>query len=115
LRLKDFGPYIGFDVTRNGKFILLGGRKGHLAMVDWKSKKLITEFQAKEKVRDVCFLQNDQMFAVDHVEPILLEYLAYHFLLVSASHSGQLKYLDVSMGKVISEAKTKRGPPGCMR
>lgn len=104
-------------------------------MVDWKSKKLITEFQAKEKVRDVCFLQNDQMFAVaqqkylhiydnqgielhcmrDHVEPILLEYLAYHFLLVSASHSGQLKYLDVSMGKVISEAKTKRGPPGCMR
>ena len=104
-------------------------------MVEWKTKKLITEFQAKEKVRDVCFLQNDQMFAVaqqkylhiydnqgielhcmrDHVEPILLDYLAYHFLLVSASHSGQLKYLDVSMGKVISEAKTKRGPPGCMR
>jgi U3 small nucleolar RNA-associated protein 7 len=28
-------------------------------MVEWKSKKLITEFQAKEKVKDVCFLQND--------------------------------------------------------
>ena len=64
LTLKDFGPYNGLDVTKNGKYILLGGRKGHLAMVEWKTKKLITEFQAKEKVRDVCFLQNDQMFAV---------------------------------------------------
>jgi U3 small nucleolar RNA-associated protein 7 len=64
LRLTDFGPYNGLDVTRNGKYVLLGGRKGHLAMVEWKSKRLVTEFQAKEKVRDVCFLQNDQMFAV---------------------------------------------------
>ena len=56
LRLKDFGPYVGLDVTRNGKHLLLAGKKGHIALLDWKKKNLVTEFQAKEKVRDVCFL-----------------------------------------------------------
>jgi len=63
LRLTDFGPYCGLDVTRNGKHILVGGRKGHLAMLDWKNKDLVVEFNAKEKIRDVCFLQNHSMFA----------------------------------------------------
>ena len=52
LHLPDFGPYT-LDITRNGKYLLLGGRKGHLAMLDWKSKNLVCEFQAKDKVRDV--------------------------------------------------------------
>ena len=64
LRLKDFGPYSGLSVTRNGQYVLLGGRKGHLAMLEWKRKSLLMEFQAKDKVRDVCFLQNHHMFAV---------------------------------------------------
>ena len=51
----------------------------------------------------------------DHLEPTLLDYLPYHFLLVSASKRGKLQYLDVSTGQVISEAKTKRGQPMCMR
>ena len=55
LHLPDFGPY-QLDITRNGKYLLLGGRKGHLAMLDWKSKNLVCEFQAKDKVRDVQFL-----------------------------------------------------------
>lgn len=50
----------------------------------------------------------------DHQEPKLLEFLPYHFLLVSASRAGYLKYLDVSMGKVIAEIKTKRGEPVSM-
>jgi U3 small nucleolar RNA-associated protein 7 len=55
LALKDFGPY-QVAATRNGKHILLAGRKGHLAMLDWKRKNLVCEFQAKDKIRDVCFL-----------------------------------------------------------
>ena len=51
----------------------------------------------------------------DHLEPALLDFLPYHFLLVTGSIRGSLHYLDVSMGKVISEAKTKRGTPTCMR
>lgn len=45
----------------------------------------------------------------DHLEPSLLEYLPYHYLLVTASKAGYLKYLDVSMGKQVVEIKTKRG------
>jgi len=62
LRLPDFGPY-NLDMSRNGKHLLLGGQKGHLAMLDWKRKTLVCEFQAKDRVRDVCFLQNHTMFA----------------------------------------------------
>ena len=51
----------------------------------------------------------------DHLEPALVDFLPYHFLLVTGSVRGSLHYLDVSMGKVISEAKTKRGAPTCMR
>ena len=134
LRLPEFGPY-SIDITKNGKHLLLAGRKGHLAMLDWKTKGLVCEFQAKDKVRDVCFLQNHTMFAVaqskylhiydnqgielhcmrDHAEPAKLDYLPYHFLLASASRLGTLRYLDVSMGQVVAEARTKRGEPTAMQ
>jgi U3 small nucleolar RNA-associated protein 7 len=43
LSLSDFGPYT-LDFSRNGKFLLLAGRKGHIAMMDWKRKNLLCEF-----------------------------------------------------------------------
>mmetsp|Transcript_5895 Transcript_5895/g.7988 ORF Transcript_5895/g.7988 Transcript_5895/m.7988 type:complete len:163 (+) Transcript_5895:149-637(+) len=51
----------------------------------------------------------------DHTEPLILDYLPYHFLLVTGNMRGDLKWLDVSMGQVMAEAKTKRGAPTCMR
>jgi len=44
LKLTDFGPYSGLAVSRNGQHVLLGGRKGHLAMLEWKNKNLVMEF-----------------------------------------------------------------------
>lgn len=44
LTLSDYGPYSAFDVTRNGRHILLGGRKGHLSLLEWKNKDLLCEF-----------------------------------------------------------------------
>ena len=133
LHLPDFGPY-QLDITRNGKYLLLGGRKGHLAMLDWKSKNLVCEFQAKDKVRDVQFLQNQTMFATaqskylhiydnqgielhcmrDYNDPVKLEYLPYHFLLVAGSKLGTIRWLDVSMGQTAAEARTKKGEMLCM-
>lgn len=52
LKLTEFGPY-KFDYTRNGRFLLLGGKKGHIAMLDWKKKKLSNEINLNESVRDV--------------------------------------------------------------
>lgn len=42
--IADLGPYT-VDYNSNGVFMLLGGRKGHLAMMDWKKSRLMMEFQ----------------------------------------------------------------------
>lgn len=103
LKLEGTGPYRG-DYTRNGRSLLLAGRKGHIATMDWRKGKLGCEIQLGETVRDARWLHNDQFFAVaqkkyvyiydhngvelhcltKHVEPLYLEFLPYHFLLASA-------------------------------
>ncbi|KAI1340123.1 BING4CT-domain-containing protein [Xylariaceae sp. FL0016] len=130
VKLDQLGPYV-FDYTRNGRELLLGSRKGHIASMDWREGKLNAEFQVNETVRDVRWLQNNQYMAVaqkkfayiydrdgvelhrlqHHREPTHLEFLPFHFLLVTASLSGFLKYQDVSTGQLVSEMTTKQGPP----
>jgi len=63
LKLDDFGHYT-IDYTRNGRNLLLGGQKGHLAMFDALRMKLSCEFHVNEAVRDVKFLHNNSLFAV---------------------------------------------------
>ena len=110
LKLTDMGPY-RCDYTRNGRELLLAGRKGHVATMDWRTGRLGCELQLNETVRDARWLHNNQYFAVAqkkylyiydhtgtelhclsrHLEPINLEFLPYHFLLastVSSSFSG---------------------------
>lgn len=113
----------------------MASQRGHVAMLDWQRKDLLCEFQTKQVVRDVCFLHDNTMFAAaqkkhlfiydnqgielhhlrDQLEPCKLEFLPYHFLLVSASKLGFLKYLDVTSGKEVAECKTKRGEPTAMK
>ena len=110
LNMPDYGPYGAFDVTKNGRHLILGGKKGHLSLLDWKRKDLVCEFQAKQLTRDVKFLHNEQMYAVaqkkylhiydssgielhclrDILEPKFLDFLPYHFLLASASKLGHI-------------------------
>jgi len=62
LQLPDLGPYkIGFD--RSGRYCVLGGSKGHLALFDWPRYHMLCEIQVKESVRDVCILHNEQFFS----------------------------------------------------
>ena len=46
LQLPQLGPYC-VDYTPNGRHLLIGGRKGHLALVDWQRPRLTTELQAR--------------------------------------------------------------------
>ncbi|GMF25968.1 unnamed protein product [Phytophthora fragariaefolia] len=128
LDLPDYGSY-RVRYTRNGRNMLLGSQKGHLAMMDALRMKLTCEFQANDLVRDVSFLHNDSLFAAaqkKHVyiydntgaeahcirtipEPRKMEFLPYHFLLSTVSGNGLLSYHDVTEGKQVSTHRTKQG------
>ncbi|KAL2135862.1 hypothetical protein VTI74DRAFT_6625 [Chaetomium olivicolor] len=130
LKLDALGPYT-CEYSRNGRDLILAGRKGHVATMDWREGKLGCELQLGETVRDARFLHNNQYFAVaqkkyvyiydasgvelhclkKHVEVSHMEFLPYHFLLATLSISGQLKYQDTSTGQIVAEIPTKLGTP----
>jgi len=134
LSLPTLGPY-SVDFTPNGRDLLIGGRKGHVAMIRWSDYKLVTEVQLKETVRDVKFLHNGQFFACaqrkyayiydnrglevhclkDHTEVNRLEFLNHHFLLCTIGDQGVLRYQDTTHGKIIAQHRTKLGPCDAMR
>ncbi|GAM24416.1 hypothetical protein SAMD00019534_075910 [Acytostelium subglobosum LB1] len=115
----DHGPYT-LDYSRDGKYLLMAGAKGHVASLDWRNGKKITETHLSQPARHACFLHNEQMFAVAqkkytyiyssagvqlhqlkaHFDPKFLSFLPYHFLLVSATNRGKLVYEDISIGRV---------------
>lgn len=132
LRLDGLGPYDVCDYSRNGRDLLIAGRKGHVATFDWREGKLGCELQLNETVRDAKWLHvsNQKNFAVaqkkcvyiysgdgvelhqlkNHSEATHLEYLPYHFLLASVSTAGILRYTDVSTGQSLDQLYTKLGP-----
>lgn len=130
----EFGPY-RFRYSKNGRHLLLGGRKGHVASFDWITKKLHCEFNAMEEVADVTYFhqpnifacaQNDHVFIYDNQGTELhcikalyrvnrMEFLPYHFLLATGNRDGFLSWLDVSIGELISNYNTKAGNIQIMR
>ncbi|KAL8296731.1 hypothetical protein RB601_003766 [Gaeumannomyces tritici] len=133
LTLDQLGPYL-CDYSRNGRELLLAGRKGHVATFDWREGKLGCELQLNETIRDVRWLHNNQFFAVaqkkhvfiydhqgielhclrKHNDVTHMQFLPYHFLLSTANRGGMLRYQDTSTGQIVSEIATKLGPPGAL-
>lgn len=118
LKLDSLGPYT-VDYTRNGRGLLLAGRKGHVSTMNWRAGTLGCEMQLQQTIRDAKWLHNDQYFAVaqkshvyiydqngvelhclqKHIEVTNMEFLPYHFLLatvVSDSSKSLLRPLTLS-------------------
>lgn len=96
------GPYVA-EYTRNGRDLLVAGRRGHVATMDWRDGNLGCELQLGETVRDAKWLNNNQRFAVaqkkyvyiydqagvevhclkKHIEVTNMEFLPYHYLLAT--------------------------------
>lgn len=122
------GPY-RLDYTRNGRHMLCGGEGGEFASFDWQAGRLGCQVdlratgEAGERVRDLCFLQNETMMAVaqanfvyiydgrgvelhrlkKHTQVKSLQYLPYHFLLASVSEENLIRWQDVTSGKLAAE------------
>ena len=81
LQLPNFGPY-SIDYSRNGRFditaivicnlfsvcfsrrfLLFGGSKGHVAVMDCLRTSMGAELQLQEAIHDVHYLQNETQFA----------------------------------------------------
>ncbi|KAL7078344.1 hypothetical protein ACQ4LE_001944 [Meloidogyne hapla] len=123
-----FGPY-NIDYTLNGRYMLLGGRKGHIAAFDWMTKDLITEINVMESVKDIQWLHTETMFAVAQKRWLRiydkngtelhciksmfdirkLQFLPKHLLLVGSGGNTFLTWLDVSVGKQIASFPSKCG------
>ena len=63
LALPEHGPY-RVRYSRSGREMVLGGERGHVAVVDWNGFAVKAELNVRETVRDVTFLHNNQLFAV---------------------------------------------------
>ncbi|KAI5791611.1 WD40-repeat-containing domain protein [Peziza echinospora] len=133
LKLPTFGPYY-IDYTRSGRYLLIGGRKGHVAAFDWREGKLLSEVHHRETIRAIKWLHNESFYAVaqkkfvyiydtqgteihkldKHVEVTNMEFLPYHFLLATIANSGYLRYQDTSTGKLVAEIPTRLGTPTSM-
>lgn len=50
-----FGPY-HIDYTDNGRHLVIGGKKGHVATFDWQTKHLHNETNTMEAIRDVSYV-----------------------------------------------------------
>ncbi|XP_027366418.1 probable U3 small nucleolar RNA-associated protein 7 [Abrus precatorius] len=132
--LPELGPYT-LDFTSSGRYMAVGGRKGHLGIVDMINLSLIREFQVRETVRDVAFLHNELFFAAaqkkypyiynregielhclkEHGPVLRLQFLKNHFLLASINKFGQLRYQDVTMGTMVGNFRTGLGCTNVMQ
>lgn len=126
LSFEALGPYKG-NYYQNGRYLLLGGKRGHVFAMDWITKDLLCEFNVRESVHAVCWLHIPTMFVTAQKDYVHmydksgmelnvfknmyrvthLEFLRYHFLLASISSEAYLNWTDVTVGNEVANFHSK--------
>ncbi|CAD7926569.1 unnamed protein product [Amoebophrya sp. A120] len=129
-----FGDY-SVSYTPSGRHMVLAGSKGHVSLLDTQSLSTACELKLKESVRCAQSFHNDNLFAVsqkkccfvydrngmeihkmkEHSLVHQMEFLRYHFLLVTGSEFGDIRYHDIATGQGVAHLRTKKGPVKCLR
>ena len=100
IELTTGGPYqLKYNIS--GRHILLAGKNGNVSSLQWRNFKLIHEQNVNEKIRDICWMMDDSMYAIaqnrftyiydehgmelhrckDFDKVQMIDYLQHHFLL----------------------------------
>ncbi|XP_045491597.1 WD repeat-containing protein 46 [Colias croceus] len=129
----DFGPYRA-KYSKNGRHLLLGSSKGHLAAFDWVTKRLHCEINVMESIHDISWLHVETMLAaaqkewlyiydntgteihcIKKMDKILrMEFLPYHFLLAAVNEFGFMTWLDISIGEIVGHYNNQLGRTAVM-
>lgn len=133
-KLFDFelagGPFKHVP-SRNGRHVIAAGKAGQLSVIDRTTMFPMCDFTVDESVLDVSFLHNYTMFAAaqrkytyiydsisgaevhclkDQPKVTHLDFLPFHYLLVSWAENGIIRYLDTSTGQNVARHFSKMGP-----
>ncbi|KAK6089442.1 hypothetical protein P3W45_001579 [Vairimorpha bombi] len=116
----DNGP-VYCKYTRDGRYMNIRNNEGYFSSIDTNKMNVFFEENVDDTVYDMTYLHNEDFIALAQTNFVFiynkqgtevhavrenknvkkLEYLPYHFLLVSSSSDGFLRYQDTTNGKFV--------------
>ena len=136
-KLFDFplpgGPF-SLLPSPSGRHLLSFSASGHVSVMDRHSMTALSDFTVGEVVNGAAFISEDLVAVAQRKYTYLysngsevhclreamqkgvrfLEYLPFHYLLAGLNETGKLSYVDVSIGKQITQIGTAQGAPQTM-
>jgi len=129
------GPFT-LTPSKNGRHLLMTGNGGQASVIDRHTMQATCDFTVGEPIVTSTILHDHSLFAAahrkylyvyssrsgeevhclrDHTAVKHMDYLPYHYLLVSSGEQGILRYLDTATGTLIAKHQTKMGACQALR